>query len=51
MTLLSDVLAPEFEAEATESFTKAKEKEDREKEKAKADEARGHRAAKVALDL
>ena len=51
MTLLSDVLAPEFEAEATKSFMEAKEKEDSDKEKAKADEARGHRAAKVALDL
>ena len=51
MTLLSDVLAPEFEAEATKSFLEAKEKEDSDKEKAKTDEARGHRAAKVALDL
>jgi hypothetical protein len=51
MTLLSDVLAPEFEAEATKSFLEAKEKEESDKEKAKADEARGHRAAKVALDL
>ena len=51
MTLLSDVLAPEFEAEATKSFMEAKEKEDSDKEKAKADEARGHRAAKIALDL
>ena len=51
VTLLSDVLAPEFEAEATKSFMEAKEKEESNKNKAKADEARGHRAAMVALDL
>ena len=51
MTLLSDVLATEFEAEATKSFLEAKEKEDNDKEKAKADKARVHRTAKVSLDL
>ena len=51
MTLLSDVLAPGFEAEANKAFMEAKEKEESDKKKAKANEARGKAAAKVAQDL
>lgn len=51
MTLLSDVIAPEYEAEATKSFMEAKEKQESDKEKAKADKARAKAAAKAAMDL
>lgn len=51
MTLLSDVLAPGFEAEANKLLVEAKDKENTDKEKAKTDEAREKTAAKIGMDI